>query len=155
MERVDAFLQRLGWQPNMTAVQKAYEIDDWCQVLLDIPFRYVETAMLDYLRTSENLTEQGTIRRIAPAVIRREAWQMKEADEIRSRPRLNAPKQDEPYVETVAREEMKAWFRAWRECFPAFSEENLDAFKERIRSRAKELNPNVTWQIPGESLRLY
>ena len=139
----------------MTGVQKAYEIDDWCQVLIDIPFAHVENAMLEYMGTCDNLTEHGTLRRIAPAAIREKAWQLKQVEELRNAPRLPPPVRsyDEPYTDVVPREQMLAWWQAWRECGLAAKGEELDAYKLRIRTRANEINPDCGWRIPGEPLR--
>lgn len=49
---------------------------------------------------------------------------------------------------------IKLWWTAWREIgmFP-FTGETMDAFKDRIRVRANQIDPNAGWRIPGEPLR--
>jgi hypothetical protein len=60
----------------------------------------------------------------------------------------------EDHVDTYPRTELKAWWQAWKENYPAPRGMPLDDWKEMIRVRALELCPSCTWQMPGEEYGL-
>ena len=72
----------------MTAVQKAYHLDDFARILADIPFTHVDQACVDYLSDARNVDERGRMIKPGAAHLRHLAYELWQTEQARDKPRI-------------------------------------------------------------------